>query len=43
MGIDPLTFEWMEAPDRDALEKAIPMPTEAEISRRFEAFLRNRA
>ena len=28
---------------RDALEKAIPMPTEAEISRRFEAFVRNRA
>jgi HrpA-like RNA helicase len=23
MGIDPLTFEWMEAPDRDALEKAL--------------------
>jgi hypothetical protein len=30
-------------PLRDALEKAIPMPTEAEISRRFEAFLRDRA
>ena len=28
---------------RDALEKAIPMPTEAEISRRFDAFVRNRA
>ena len=28
---------------RDALEKAISMPTEAEISRRFEAFVRNRA
>ena len=27
---------------RDALEKAIPMPTEAEISRRFDAFLRSR-
>ena len=23
MGIDPLTFEWMEAPDREALEKAL--------------------
>jgi hypothetical protein len=28
---------------RDALEQAIPMPTEAEISRRFDAFVRNRA
>ena len=28
---------------RDALEKAIPMPTEAEISRRFDAYLRARA
>ena len=27
---------------RDALEKAIPMPTEAEISRRFDAFLLSR-
>jgi hypothetical protein len=28
---------------RDALEKAIPLPSEAEISRRFDAFVRNRA
>jgi hypothetical protein len=28
---------------RDALEKAIPLPHEAEISRRFDAFVRNRA
>ncbi len=28
---------------RDALDKAIPMPTEAEISRRFDAFVRTRA
>lgn len=28
---------------RDALEKAIPLPTEAEISRRFDAFVRSRA
>jgi len=28
---------------RDALEKAIPLPTEAEISRRFDAFVRTRA
>ena len=28
---------------RDALEKAISLPTEAEISRRFDAFVRNRA
>ena len=28
---------------RDALDKAIPMPTEAEISRRFDTFIRNRA
>lgn len=27
---------------RDALDKAIPMPTEAEISRRFDAFVRSR-
>ena len=27
----------------DALDKAIPMPTEAEISRRFDTFIRNRA
>jgi len=28
---------------RDALEKTIPLPSEAEISRRFDAFVRNRA
>ena len=28
---------------RDALEKAISLPTEAEISRRFDTFVRNRA
>ena len=28
---------------RDALDKAIPMPTEPEISRRFDAFIRTRA
>ena len=28
---------------RDALDKAIPMPTEAEISRRLDAYLRARA
>ncbi len=28
---------------RDALDKAIPMSTEAEISRRFDAFVRTRA
>lgn len=28
---------------RDALDKAIPMPTEAEISRRFDAFVQTRA
>jgi hypothetical protein len=27
----------------DALDKAIPLPTEAEISRRFDAFVRTRA
>jgi hypothetical protein len=27
----------------DALEKAIPLPTEAEISRRFDAFVRTRS
>jgi hypothetical protein len=27
---------------RDALEKAIPLPSEAEISRRFDAFVRSR-
>jgi len=28
---------------RDALDKAVPMPTEAEISRRFDAFVRSRS
>ena len=39
----PSLIDMAHLPLRDALEKAIPMPTEAEISRRFEAFLRDRA
>ena len=39
----PSLIDMAHLPLRDALEKAIPMPTEAEISRRFEAFLRERA
>ncbi len=39
----PSLIDLAHLPLRDAMEKAIPMPTEAEISRRFDAFLRARA
>lgn len=39
----PSLIDLAHLPLRDAMEKAIPMPTEAEISRRFDAFLRDRA
>jgi hypothetical protein len=39
----PSLIDLAHLPLRDALEKAIPMPTEAEISRRFDAYLRDRA
>jgi len=39
----PSLIDLAHLPLRDALEKAIPMPTEAEISRRFEAYLNARA
>ena len=39
----PSLIDLAHLPLRDALEKAIPMPTEAEISRRFDAYLRARA
>jgi hypothetical protein len=41
--IIPSLIDLAHLPMRDAIEKAIPMPTEAEISRRFESFLRARA
>jgi len=39
----PSLIDLAHLPLRDALEKAIPMPTEAEISRRFDTYLRARA
>ena len=39
----PSLIDLAHLPLRDAMEKAIPMPTESEISRRFDAFLRDRA
>ncbi len=39
----PSLIDLAHLPLRDDLEKAIPMPTEAEISRRFDAYLRARA
>ena len=39
----PSLIDLAHLPLRDALEKAIPMPSEAEISRRFEAYLNARA
>jgi hypothetical protein len=39
----PSLIDLAHLPLRDALEKAIPMPTEVEISRRFDTYLRARA